>query len=161
MLKPVRQNINQVKDDIDMEQALEEPQCTERILAVVECRRELRPFERFPVDAPKVVNQSRREAADEEIEEKERDEQFVGLALHKIPESTVCLEETTRQEIIQRHSERLQVIFCREFHPTHERKVEHDDQGDADSLGQVDIFNPRLLCYWIFGHNYKLLFVNY
>ena len=160
MLELVRQNINQVKYDIDSEQAIEEPQCTEWIFSVVESRRELRPFERFPVNAPKVVNQSRRETADEEIEEEERDEQLVGLAFHKIPESTVCLEETTRQKILQRHSERLQIIFNREFHSTQERKVEHYDQRDADSLGQINIFNPRLFCYWIFRHNYKLLFIN-
>ena len=118
MLELVRQNKDQIKDDIDSEQTIEEPQCTKWILAVVESGRELRPFERFPVDAPEVVNQSRRKAGDEEIEKEERDEQLVGLALYEIPESAVCLEETTRQEIIQRHSERLQVIFSREFHPT-------------------------------------------
>ena len=100
MRKFVRKNIDQVEDDIDAEQAIEEPQCTKRIFAVVECCGKLRPFERLPIDAQPIIDQAWSETRNKEIEKEERNKQLVGLAFHEIPKSPVCLEEASRQEIV-------------------------------------------------------------
>lgn len=92
-------------------------------------------------------------------EKGEWNQQFVDLALYKPSKSLVCLEEAARQEEIKRHSECLEEVVARETRIIEQRQMKAHDQGNADSLGQIDVFYPWFLFYRIFRHN-QLLIVN-
>ena len=86
------------------------------------------------------------------IKEYEWYQQFVDFALDKSPETLVCLEEAARQEEIEWHSKCLEEIVERKTRIIEQRKMKTNDQGNTYPLGQINIFNPRLL-YYIFRHN--------
>ena len=80
-------------------------------------------------------------------EKGEWNQQFVDLALNKSSKALVCLEEAARQEEIERHSECLEEVIARETRIIKQRQMKAHDQGNADSLGQIDVFYSRFLDY--------------
>lgn len=77
-------------------------------------------------------------------EKGEWNQQLVDLALNESSKALVCLEKATRQEEIERHSERSEKLIKRETCIIEQRQMKTHDQGNAYSLGQVDVFYSRL-----------------
>ena len=80
-------------------------------------------------------------------EKGEWNQQLVDLALNESSKALVCLEEAARQEEIERHSECLEEVVARETRIIEQRQMKAHDQGNTDSLGQIDVFNSRFLDY--------------
>ena len=91
-------------------------------------------------------------------EKGEWNQQLVDLALNESSKALVCLEEAARQEEIERHSECLEEVVERETRIIKQRQMKAHDQGNTDSLGQIDVFYSRFLNYRILQHN-KLLII--
>ena len=83
-------------------------------------------------------------------EKGEWNQQFVDLALYESSKALVSLEETTRQEEIEWHSECPEEIVARETRIIEQCQMKAHDQGNTDSLGQIDVFYSWFLDYRIF-----------
>ena len=80
-------------------------------------------------------------------EKGEWNQQLIDLALYESSKALICLENATRQEKKERHSECPEEIVARETRIIEQCQMKAHDQGNTDSLGQIDVFYSRFLDY--------------
>lgn len=112
---PVSQVMDDVEEDVAVEKSDEEPDRrieTDQLMSP-EHQQQLAPAHRKPECSGQQFRDAVHQQEGADVEDQERDEQFVGLADQETPESFVGFEKEPRDEEIERHGETRKHETCR------------------------------------------------